>query len=410
MSRDITNHGLKERSLGVLGDRPDDSFYSPINIEYFLKGHFLIKKYYIIRNGLKIYLTKFDQYDTKQLVINKLSLNPLRTSATPLFIPIQDNPYVVKPMVYGIDRVYSNILGGSFYPSEILEDLKKFGRGHKFLKSLFFSIFIDCILLNVGYITSELDGIYKMVLTGGLALKYYSKSHITKDCDIKIYPNDKVLYKLEYVKSYVTNQFDSLLDFLNKNGINLVENYINMLEYNGIITEDMTELIEFIKYFRGGFNKLEFRSEPGEFNPNVFKILLEYQSNVYKLCDISFYEPDNEVSNNLHSEIIEKLYGKDSELIEIPTKKISIQIFNDYTKSEFINYINIPNLNFLKIEKEVLLNDILSGELKYHKPDSLDFYKNKWERNLTTINRILEELDFYEKHVFLNKYLSIIKN
>ena len=399
-----SKHPTTRIHYGVLGERPTDEELKKIYNELVLKGDILVRRYYTLDGITKFYLSRFEQYDTKELVINDLALYPLRITNAPLFIPIRPS-YTNRP-IYGIERLYKEILGGPYFPSDVSKDLDMFGSDKNFLKSLMFSIFIDCILLNIGHITSEIDKVYKIVLIGGLSLKYYNKSHITRDCDIKIYPTNIELYDVKYAKEYVLNKFNNLVKYLSNHYKILVENYLRVLESHGISDD---RLLTFSHNFRNINNKMEFEIQPGEYNPNVYKLLLIHDGRYYKLCDISLYDPEDEQSKKLHQETMEKLYGKDTEKVNVPTEKISIELENRFTHKNFINYINVPSLDFLRIDKNILLDDILGKKFKYHNvedPSTFNYYLPKWQRAVSSIKSIIDERDYHsrERARFIIKY------
>ena len=90
-----------------------------------------------------------------------------------------------------IGHLNEKILKGPY----MYEDLKNFfdinitGFTKSTIQLFFFSIFIDTILLYIGDITRiiDLQNKYKVLLTGGLATKYYYQSHFTNDFDLKIF-------------------------------------------------------------------------------------------------------------------------------------------------------------------------------------------------------------------------------
>lgn len=252
---------------------------------------------------------------------------------------------------------------------------------------------------NDGFIT---------LITGGMSLRSYFPSHYSSDIDVKLFPkNMKSSMNPEIVLRDI-GEWDltkTFMDYLKKNGHIMVMIYLQTIMENPrlqeipLLQEIYNEFllfynatIEFHKQYgfvenatilneRGvpvvGFNVL-FEQPPGP--RTLYKCTILYKGMYYQLMDMSVYDKEDTTYNALITSVRTRLprvnpdtiaadYGSlytinDPEEQMIPFRIVPVLYHMRYKEGDETiedrqkSYFHIPTKQFLKVEKEILKEDL----------------------------------------------------
>ena len=247
------------------------------------------------------------------------------------------------------------------------------------------------------------DGFITMI-TGGMSLRSYYASHYSADIDVKLFPKHmKSSMKPEIVLRDI-QQWDltqTFMEYLKKHGHILIMIYLQtIIEFPQVqdipLVRDIyneffdfyTMLVEFHKtngYVENAtmmnergvpvvaFNVL-FEQPPGP--RTLYKCTIVYKGNYYQLMDMSVYDKEDTTYNALITTVRNRLprfdpatirreYGemytlRDPEEQMIPFRIVPVlyHMKDDSGEKRTKTYFHIPTKQFLKVEKEILKEDL----------------------------------------------------
>lgn len=301
----------------------------------------------------------------------------------------------------------------------------------KFYQSLFFSIFKSALLLEIGYLTTKLDNIMRIILGGGVNIKYYNLSYYTSDIDLKVFPKD--YSNPRDFKQELINEFDRIKLRMKEIAPILAQNYLDFI-YKLIRKFPHEQYIkDYVDYFKKSFdiNKnfdFEFSIPPhrrGE-SDDMYKFTVIYNSTRYSLMDVVFYNKDNATSSLLHNKIMmmltedskkdklaaykKKIFSNlpssilnDTDNATPPTTKIMMGL-KDSEDKILLYHFYINNYSYILHEKSILYNDLLGRKIFNSDlpPRTIDYLKQKFLRSL----HFLLTKHYPQENIFLKKYLK----
>ena len=254
---------------------------------------------------------------------------------------------------------------------------------------ILFSCYHGILLTLLGNLNMYVSGIspenrFLPLLVGGMALRFYNQSYSTHDMDIKIYPSniDKAYKPAEFleivVKPIIASYLDNMKSYMDIKGTLIY--YINnvLKPYYGaypVIYRIGTSMEQMIK--KGITFKItnpyvfdvETKTLTKELNKDILKVICyfnEQPENVYKLMDISIYDP-----KDIHyNDMISSYYEDNPSLIGAsyipPYQVVTSMSLPYYIESE----------EFMRYEKNYLLNK--------HKDNP--FFTEKFSRAIEGLN------------------------
>jgi len=262
---------------------------------------------------------------------------------------------------------------------------------------LLFSCYHKILLHLLGLVDQHLEKapskIFVPVITGGMSLRFYNPSYLTSDLDVKVYPlglNSETLSTYEpetYMDTYVKPLFNYYLDVImrqvNINAVldEYVRNYLQpfyddsqyaMVQSSGEILTTAIHNINFSFDYPEKFDEAT-KSFTSEKDRSVLKLICVINDGtpskqIFKLMDISLYDPSNETYNT----IVKGFYEKNK----------SIKVSNYIPPLSYVVLNMLPyyivDLDFMEYEKEQLLT-------KY---ESNPYFSEKFTRSLKGIKGV----------------------
>lgn len=308
----------------------------------------------------------------------------------------------------------------------------------------FVAMLSDTLLRTVNFGISEMNIPPKervqgfiTLITGGLALRAYYPSHYSDDIDIKFFPrnmNTSINHE-EFFRDFVDWANTLMIPFLNGYGRMMVWIYVQYAMQHPII--QMNPYM--IRFYQDVLNStaddyhVELSHPP--YNPNVYKLIIRYKGRIYPMMDFTLYDSTDTVYSTLvresrkrasiefSPETIQSTYPKAYQVQDpnqdmipfriipvvylIPKDVNQVQFnpisLNQQTLQDVQNNKDtasgipfkkrttrfcIPDKEFIKAEKELLVQDLMSGQDRFNQPpneDSRMFLINKFSRSLQTI-------------------------
>lgn len=386
------------RQKGILGERPEQSNFQKISMYERIKDDIYIAEYnvYNTNPSYKILIKRVPYSNINDFAIKFNYFNDI-VYDVPLFIS-----YDFTKILKGINKSPSEILGHTYYHhiEKFIKD--NYGTGSDAYRSIIFSIFISPIILEIGNLTKILENDYILVTEGGIVLRYFLKKYYTRDLDVKLYPINKNTYNLNKTTNLIKNMMDNIVKKLNKYMIRIVENhrnFINFLIKNNYLTDkDIIKKYDDIMKNISSETKFEFVKS----RDNLYKLIFKYNDSfTIKLMDFNFY--DN--NDNLNNDIMKKLEKVENHIPLLQKIDYTLNVKTDEINYNTYYYINIPTLEYIKMEKSILLEDI-KGSNKYNSDlseEKINYLTKKLEKQNELLNA---PIVFEDEFVYLSKYLK----
>ena len=392
------------KNQGILGDRPTEITEPILKYELYDGNVYLTKYQKNPVDSSKLDFVERTFYSSKNDFAVRFNYSNDIGYDVPLFISLD-----FTHQIFGIKKNPSELLGYTFY--QHIQDyiIENFGRANEFYKSVLFSIFVTPILLEIGNLTDILKDKYNLVLGGGLILRYYYSKYYTKDIDLKLYPINKEEYVIADSINQVKEHFENICTRLNQN-IDQIKTkhkqFIEHLKSKNYLTNP--ELIQkYSDIFEHFSDESKFKFVQSLDNPNIYKLIFYYNNDFpIAMLDFNFYNSDDTLNNHILTEL------------EKPTNHLPLTSNVEYSlEVPMLDYcsqfnFNIPQLEYLKKEKEILYNDII-GDNVYNSgltQAKLTYLTNKFQKhfNIVTNPELVYDFTYLKKYQkYKHKYLKL---
>ena len=254
------------------------------------------------------------------------------------------------------------------------------------VNKILFSCFHTMLFSILGNLTlhlqKDVSKSYIPLLVGGMAIRYYNQSHMSHDMDIKIYPDElessrynpnivlkhKIRPLLETIVNKITSQY---------NTVEILKGYIDTFLKPNSDIRNIKEVIEYFeKHMRRGISwnvnhpyvfNIEKQKMTEIKDLSKLKIICSFTDDpsiVYKLMDVSMYDPTDETYNAL----IKTYYDSSKSDIEKTHTSYIPPFILVHHMDNLPTYI--VSEQFMKFEKDFLLEKYKDN----------DFFRNKFIR------------------------------
>lgn len=351
----------------------------------------------------------------------------------PYFIPFGTNFINISNDI----KVIPEELIYNFHEKTVIQSM--INNYNEFSKSLFFSIFYSALLLEIGLLTTKFDNNMRIILDGGINLKYFIPSYYTKDIDIKVYPknyNSSSDFKQIFIDemSRVLERMIDIAPVLVSKYLKFIDSILNKYEHPENIKTEITKLKENFESDKV-FN-FQFSIPPHRIgvDDHMYKLILIYKDLIYPLIDVTFYDKKNKKNKLIHYntlnymnfnnmpitnyiskdkitfEPITNPVFNDIENITPPTVKVKMKLKNKDTDIDYNFHYYLLPFDYIFSEKIILYHDITHKNL--FNPDAntnflkKQFLTNKFLKSFQYLS-LYDELN--KNNIFLQKYLKYKK-
>jgi hypothetical protein len=326
------------------------------------------------------------------------------------------------------------ILGLKMDRINIIRRLEEINRNHDFIKKLLFTIFLDYLLLFISDLNNFLKDLnLGLIVSGGMAYRYYNHSYITEDIDLIL--GDIIDNKIS-IKPILNPQelFRKIIEYFNKIKeedfnkdilLNIIRKFFKDINRLGININNYQNIKNFYIQLENNNIDIELNLSTPPKNDKILKLILILNKiNIYSFIDININDKIKAIStlsiiNNINPFEIEQEYIKNEFNVDILYLSYQKQIENTfYPITKYINPIydtasilNIINLDYILFEKSYLINklnnNLLFGIISINLSRSKLYYEIP--RLLEKFNKLLINNNEYNRFYSFNPSPEQIK-
>ena len=322
--------------------------------------------------------------------------------------PVSKPTLMNTPKFIGLQNLYSLTNKAGLMPANdnIRNTLHKYVREsrskYQLKQKILFSCLSPVLVSSISVLTDILgkpltkrEIKYIPIIVGGIAIRYYNQSYISNDLDVKVFPDivDGTYNSETVLKNKVSLVVKNVLNSISKSDIrSYLQTYIQYYLFQNIDIVSIKEVMyDLLRDIQGDNVKLDVSFPDGVTDVLKFVCIINEEGRevIYKLGDISMYNPDND----MYTDLINKYYDTHSE--SVGTKRshmppyVSVRVNNQR--------VNIVDEEFMKFEKPYLIEKLGDNP----------FFREKFERSLTGLNASAEQK---QQFVFLGGKKKSRKN